>query len=313
MSSRPARLTRRQFVRQAAQAGAALAVPWIIPGSALGKDGAVAPSERIVLGGIGLGGRGTQVLDSFLTNPDVQFVAICDVRKERREAIKQRADRHFGNSDCALYNDMRELLARPDIDAVLIATGDRWHTLASITAAKAGKDIFCEKPCSMTISESRALADTVRRYGRIDQAGTQRRSIENFLFAAELVASGKLGKLRAVHANERLRLLEATSTVASSIADISDRRFKAGDVAVLDVNLARAALARVRAEQEVAKASKAAALGELTVLLRFEAEPEVSGSLAESAPLNVALLEDLIARRPEILELEAALRAVTQP
>lgn len=115
--------------------------------------------------------------------------------------------------------------------------------------------------------------------------------------------------LRAVHANERLRLLEATSTVASSIADISDRRFKAGDVAVLDVNLARAALARVRAEQEVAKASKAAALGELTVLLRFEAEPEVSGSLAESAPLNVALLEDLIARRPEILELEAALRA----
>jgi predicted dehydrogenase len=201
MSNRPDELTRRQFLLRTAQAGAVLAAPAVIPGTALGRDGAVAPSERIVLGGIGLGPRGTLVLNSFLTNPDVQFVAICDVQKERREAIKRLADGTYGNSDCAMYTDMRELLARPDIDAVLIATGDRWHTLASITAAQAGKDVYCEKPCSMTISESRALADAFARYGRIYQAGTQRRSIGNFLFAAELVASGKLGRLHTVHAN----------------------------------------------------------------------------------------------------------------
>jgi predicted dehydrogenase len=96
---------------------------------------------------------------------------------------------------------MREVLARPDIDTVLIATGDRWHTLASITAAQAGKDVYCEKPCSMTIAESRALADAYRHYGRIYQAGTQRRSIENFQFATDLIAQGKLGKLHTIHAN----------------------------------------------------------------------------------------------------------------
>ena len=101
----------------------------------------------------------------------------------------------------ATYRDFREMLPRQDIDAVLIATGDRWHTMASIYAAKAGKDIYCEKPCSMTIAESQALADTMRRYGRIYQAGTQRRSIANFIFATDLCRSGKLGKLTAVHAN----------------------------------------------------------------------------------------------------------------
>jgi predicted dehydrogenase len=164
-------------------------------------DGAIAPSERITLGGLGLGGRGTGDLNCFMDNPDVQFVAICDVRRERRDAIKKMADGRYGNNDCATYRDMHEILARPDIDAMLIATGDRWHTMASITAAKAGKDVYCEKPCSMTISESRALADTYRKYGRIYQAGTQRRSIGNFMFAAELAHSGKLGKLHTVHAN----------------------------------------------------------------------------------------------------------------
>jgi len=161
----------------------------------------VAPSRRIVLGGLGLGGRGTADLRCFLANADVQFVAICDVRRERREAIKRLADDTYGNKACAMYRDMHEFLAREDIDAVLIATGDRWHTMASITAAKAGKDVYCEKPCSMTIAESRALADTFRRYGRIYQAGTQRRSIGNFIFAARLAHTGKLGKLHTVHAN----------------------------------------------------------------------------------------------------------------
>jgi len=203
MSENAMRLTRRRLLKTAACAGAALATPSIIPGAVLGKDGAVAPSERIVLGGLGLGGRGTGDLHRFMENPDVQFVAICDVRQQRREAVKKMADEQYGNDDCMMYRDMHEILARPDIDAMLIATGDRWHTMASITAARAGKDVYCEKPCSMTISESRALADTFRKYGRIYQAGTQRRSIGNFIFAAELVKTGKLGKLHTVHANTR--------------------------------------------------------------------------------------------------------------
>jgi predicted dehydrogenase len=201
MSDRRATLPRRRFLKTAAGAGAILTLPQFIPGTVLGMNGAVAPSEKIVLGGLGLGGRGTGDLRCFMDNPDVQFVAICDVRRERREAIKQIADQRYGNGDCATYRDMHEILARPDIDAMLIATGDRWHTMASITAGRAGKDVFCEKPCSMTIAESRALADTFRQYGRIYQAGTQRRSIGNFIFAAELAHTGKLGKLHTVHAN----------------------------------------------------------------------------------------------------------------
>lgn len=199
---RSTRLTRRQLLLSGARAtAAALAAPLVVPASVLGRGGAVAPSERIVVGGIGIGGRGQHVLSDTMANPDVQFVAVCDVRAERREAIKKMADQKYGNTDCVGYQDMFDLLARQDIDAVLIATGDRWHTLASIIAAKAGKDIYCEKPCSMTIAESRALADAVRRYGRIYQAGTQRRNVENFVFAIDLVHRGRLGRLKAVHAN----------------------------------------------------------------------------------------------------------------
>jgi len=194
-------VSRRTFLRASAQAGALIAAPQFIPGSVLGKDGAVPPSDRIVLGAIGIGGRGREVLLSFLHEPDVQFVAICDIRAARREAVKKMADENYENKDCSKYSDMHEILERSDIDAMLIATGDRWHTTASILAARAGKDIYCEKPCSMTIAESRALADTIRRYGRIYQAGTQRRNIANFVYAIELVHSGKLGKLQAVHAN----------------------------------------------------------------------------------------------------------------
>jgi predicted dehydrogenase len=142
-------------------------------------------------------------LQCFLDNKDVQFLAICDVQKVQREKIKAEADGFYGNQDCATFDNMHDMLARQGIDAVLIATGDRWHTMASITAAKAGKDVYCEKPCSMTIAESRGLANAFRKYDRIYQAGTQRRSIGNFLFAAELIAKGKLGKLHTVHANTR--------------------------------------------------------------------------------------------------------------
>lgn len=196
-------VSRRRILKSAVQAGALAAAPQIIPGSALGLNGAAPPSDRIVLAGLGIGNRGSVDLGSFLNERDVQFVAICDVRAERQEAVKKMADDKYGNRDCRMYGDMHELLARADIDAVLIATGDRWHSAASILAAKAGKDIYCEKPCSLTLVESRALADTVRRYGRVYQAGTQRRDIENFVHAVELARSGKLGKLRTVHANTR--------------------------------------------------------------------------------------------------------------
>ena len=199
LHERPA-INRRRFLATAAKAGAVLAAPMFVPGAVLGKDGGVAASERITLAALGNGGRGSYVLGCFMKEPVVQFVAIADIRKLRREAVKQLAEKQYGPG-VATYRDFREMLPRPDIDAVLIATGDRWHTMASIYTAKAGKDIYCEKPCSMTIAESQALADTMQRYARVYQAGTQRRSVANFLFAADLCHSGKLGKLTAVHAN----------------------------------------------------------------------------------------------------------------
>ena len=200
MAHKNSTFSRRRFLATAAQAGAALAAPLFIPGATLGKDGAVSANERLALAAIGIGGRGTHDLECFFQEPAVQFVAIADIRKDHRESVKQRGEKKYGPG-VATYRDFREMLPRQDIDVVLIATGDRWHTMASICAAKAGKDIYCEKPCSMSIVESQALADTMRRYGNIYQAGTQRRSIANFLFAADLCHSGKLGKLTAVHAN----------------------------------------------------------------------------------------------------------------
>ncbi|MGE5612246.1 MAG: Gfo/Idh/MocA family protein [Bacillota bacterium] len=188
-------VSRRGFLK------AALAAPLVVPGRVLGRDGAVAPSERIVLGGIGLGPRGQYDLSVMLPEKDVQFVAIADVQRMRREQVKQMADAHYGNRDCATYIDFPELLARRDIDAVLIATGDHWHALASLLAAKAGKDVYSEKPCGMTIGEIQMLAEGISRYGRVFQAGTQRRSVNNFQYAMHLAKSGKLGQLRTLHAS----------------------------------------------------------------------------------------------------------------
>ncbi len=193
-------LDRRQFLKTALKAGALLVAPQILPGAVLGRDGGVAPSERIVLGGIGIGNRGTYDLGCFLEEPDVQFVAVCDVKATRREAIKKKADNKYGNQDCATYRDLRELLARSDIDAVLIATGPNWHATVAIMAANAGKDVYCEKPCTKNIVQSLALAETFRRTGRVFQAGTQRRSLPNFAFAVDLARRGKLGKLHTLHA-----------------------------------------------------------------------------------------------------------------
>ena len=153
------------------------------------------------MGGIGIGNRGTYDLGCFLEQKDVQFVAVCDVKKARRDAVKKIADKHHGNNDCAQYRDFRELLDRDDIDAVLIATGPNWHATAAMYAARAGKDMYCEKPCTKNIAQSLALAETMRRTGRVFQAGTQRRNLPHFAFACELARTGKLGKLHTVYAH----------------------------------------------------------------------------------------------------------------
>jgi len=201
MSKRITPPSRRQFLKTAIQASTVLMLPQVIPGAVLGKDGAVAPSNRIVLGGIGIGNRGTYDLGCFLPEPDVQFVAVCDVKAARRDAVKRMADAKYGNQDCATYRDMRELLDRTDIDAVLIATGPNWHATAAIQAAKAGKDMYCEKPCTKNIAQSLALAETMRRTGRVFQAGTQRRNLPHFAFACELARTGRLGKLHTIYAH----------------------------------------------------------------------------------------------------------------
>jgi len=192
-------LSRREFLRHTA---ALAAVPYIVPASVLARNGAVPPSERIVVGGIGIGNRGLHDLQWMLPEQDVQFVAVCDPQKVRREAVKKVVDTRYGNTDCALYSDIREFLAtRTDIDAVLIATGDRWHALASIWAMRAGKDVYSEKPSSMTIAEGQAVVETAKRYRRIYQTGTQRLSEGGFTFANELLRTGRLGRVHTVRAH----------------------------------------------------------------------------------------------------------------
>ncbi len=202
--------SRRSFVCKSAWAAAALSLPTIVPAKALGRDGAVAPSEKITLGVIGIGPRCTYDLKAMLNLADVQGVAIADVQASRRDAGKKLVNEHYGNQDCKLYGDFRELLARKDIDAVLIATGDRWHAPASMMAADAGKDVYSEKPCGLTIGACLDLAHTMKRTGRVFQAGTQRRSVPNFQQAVQLAHSGKLGKLRTLYASVYTPAIETT-------------------------------------------------------------------------------------------------------
>jgi predicted dehydrogenase len=193
--------TRREFLINSAASSAAVSFPSLIPARALGRDGAVAPSERITLGVIGFGPRCTYDMKPMLTFSDVRCLAIADVQASRRDAGKKMVDEAYGNADCKTYRDLRELLDRKDVDAVLIATGDRWHAPAAMMAAKAGKDVYCEKPCGITIAKCQQLAETIRQTGRVFQAGTQRRSVPNFQQAVNLAHKGKLGKIHTLYAS----------------------------------------------------------------------------------------------------------------
>lgn len=204
MSKQGTQVSRRRFLKTTlSAAGAAIAAPTIIPSTVLGLDGAVPPSERVIVGGIGIGNRGTYDLGCFLEMKDAQFVAVCDIKQARRTLIKKMVDERYGTEKVEMYRDFRELLDRSDIDAVLIATGPNWHATMAMHAAKAGKDMYCEKPCTKNISQSLILADTMRRTGRIFQAGTQRRNLPHFAFACELARTGRLGKLTKVFAQPR--------------------------------------------------------------------------------------------------------------
>ncbi|HEX4144123.1 MAG TPA: Gfo/Idh/MocA family oxidoreductase [Pirellulales bacterium] len=197
--------TRRDFLLSSMAASAAVA---LAPTQLLAAERAVAANDKITLGVIGIGPRCTYDLKSMLPFGDIRCVAIADVQASRRAAGKKLVDEHYGNSDCKLYRDFRDLLGRDDIDAVLIATGDRWHGAASMMAAKAGKDVYSEKPCGITIATCQELADTMHRERRVFQAGTQRRSVPNFQKAIELVHNGKLGKLQTMHASVYVPVLD---------------------------------------------------------------------------------------------------------
>jgi len=200
-SSSVASGSRRDFLAQSLAAGA-VALPTIISARALGlEQAAAAASERITLGAIGVGGRCRGVLKAMMSLPDVQCVALADVQAARRDMGKALVDEKYGTKDCVIYHDFRELLARQDIDAVVIATGDRWHGPASMMAAEAGKDVYSEKPCGMTIEICQRIAETFKKTGRIFQAGTQRRSAPHFAAARQLAQSGKLGKITRLNAS----------------------------------------------------------------------------------------------------------------
>lgn len=196
------KLNRRKFLGQTSAAAAGItAFPNIIPSSALGADGNVAPSNRIVMGCIGVGGQGTGNMNAFLGSPEMQIVAVCDVDNNHRKRAQDIVNKKYGNSDCATFDDFRALLADKSIDTVTVCTPDHWHALASIAAAEAGKDIYCEKPLTNTIAGGKAVYAAVKRYGRILQTGSHERSRPNARLACELVRNGRIGKVHTIEVN----------------------------------------------------------------------------------------------------------------
>ena len=171
---------------------AATSFPAIVPASAFGAN------SRIVMANIGVGEMGSGHCQALLQNSDVQVVAVCDVRRQHRERAKRWVDARYGDQSCATYNDYRELLARKDIDAVLIAVPDHWHALIGIEAARNGKDMYYEKPMGLTFADAKAMREAVRRYGVVFQFGTQQRSSQQYRYTCELVRNGRIGELQTI-------------------------------------------------------------------------------------------------------------------
>jgi predicted dehydrogenase len=188
--------TRRHFLKTTA--AGAVAVWQFIPARALGRAEQVAPSKRVALGVIGLGIQGTGDMRGFLSHSEVQVVAVCDVHEGQRAKGKQVVDAFYSNSDCAAYKDFRELMARPDIDAVQITTPDHWHSLIALEAARRGKHMYQEKPMGWSFRAAHAVQKAVRESGVVFQFGTQQRSDGKFRFACELVRNGKIGQLKTI-------------------------------------------------------------------------------------------------------------------
>ena len=192
------RITRRTFIGQTAAAAA----PAFVPATVLGRAGRPAPSEQLSLAIIGCGTMGYNHLKRFLRNKDVRITAVCDVAEARRVFHKRQVDKAYktpkDSKGCPAYNDYREVIGRDDIDAVLIATPDHWHAAPIIEACKAKKDIYCEKPLTLTIHEAKTVIDAVRKYERVFQTGSQQRSSREFRQACELIRNGRIGKLERV-------------------------------------------------------------------------------------------------------------------
>ncbi|MDP7288787.1 MAG: Gfo/Idh/MocA family oxidoreductase [Phycisphaerae bacterium] len=188
--------SRRNFLKTTAAAAAtAAALPTIVPSSVFG---AAAPSNRVTIGCVGVGRMGRGDLGAIMRVPGVQVLTTCDVDSVRAKAAAEMTDRYQKSKSCKPCGDFREVSLRDDIDAVQVATPDHWHILPAIDAVRNGKDVFVQKPLSLTIAEGRALADAVERYGRIGHVGSQQRSDTRFRHACELVRNGRLGKLLSV-------------------------------------------------------------------------------------------------------------------
>ena len=198
-------ISRRVFMGRTAAAAGVAAAPLLLPASARGVDGHTAPSNRITLGQIGHGMVGVGHLRRLTNAREVEVLALCEVDRVRLDAGMEHVARVYAERiesgdyhGCAAYVDYREMLARDDIDGVVITTQDHWHTPMSIHAAEAGKDVYCEKPISITVDEGRQLVDAVRRNGRVFQNGSQYRTINSVRRACDFIRNGGLGKVTAV-------------------------------------------------------------------------------------------------------------------
>ena len=191
-------VSRRRFVATTSlAAGSAIAAPYVITSKALGDATTPPASDRIVMGGIGIGNMGKGDQGAFLGRPDVQYVAVCDVRKQWRDEGKERTDKNYGTNDCAAYVDFRELLARDDVDAVHIATPDHWHAVMTIAACQAGKDVYLQKPETLTLREGPLMIAAARRYGRVVSGGSQR-VLGDYRGVVDPIWAGEIGNLKSI-------------------------------------------------------------------------------------------------------------------